>query len=176
MTDGRGTMGDSEWEDQCRRWTGNRNGMKGGGGSRGHRLVGGGGGGGTGLVPEGGRAGVGGLVTDTWVVSEGCCTSAVSGDLRSGAPHTHYLYYYYCCYVALTTLLSIRLFRVPQLNQQCHNLPKRCVSCDYMRASVCVFVTVGFVVLKQRSNDPWCGGGGGGRTTSRARSRSGPLN
>ena len=25
-TDGRGTMGDSEWQDQCRRWTGNRNG------------------------------------------------------------------------------------------------------------------------------------------------------
>ena len=34
---------------------------------------------------------VGGLVTDTWVVSEGGCASAVSGDLRSGAPHTHYL-------------------------------------------------------------------------------------
>ena len=45
---------------------------------------GGGGGGGTGLVPEGGRAGVGGLVT---VVSEGGCAGAVSGDLRSGAPH-----------------------------------------------------------------------------------------
>ena len=35
----------------------------------------------------GGRAGGGGLVTDTWVVSEGGCASAVSGDLRSGAPH-----------------------------------------------------------------------------------------
>ena len=106
MTDGRGTMGDSEWQDQCRRWTGNRNGRfswqgpegpgrdeggKGGGGSRGHRVVGGGRG--TGLVPEGGRAEVGGLVTDTWVVSEGGggYASAVSGDLRSGAPHTHYL-------------------------------------------------------------------------------------
>ena len=31
---------------------------------------------------------VGGLVTDTWVVSEGGCASAASGDLRSGAPHT----------------------------------------------------------------------------------------
>ena len=104
MTDGRGIMGDSEWQDQCRRWTGNRNGRfswqgpegpgrdeggEGGGGSRGHRVVGGGSG--TGLVPEGGRAEVGGLVTDTWVVSEGGCASAVSGDLRSGAPHTHYL-------------------------------------------------------------------------------------
>ena len=28
-----------------------------------------------------------GLVTDTWVVSEGGCASAASGDLRSGAPH-----------------------------------------------------------------------------------------
>ena len=27
MTDGRGTGGDSELWDQCRRWTGNRNGM-----------------------------------------------------------------------------------------------------------------------------------------------------
>ena len=32
--------------------------------------------------------GIGGLVTDTWVVSEGGCSSAASGDLRSGAPHT----------------------------------------------------------------------------------------
>ena len=32
--------------------------------------------------------GIGGLVTDTWVVSEGGCASAASGDLRSGAPHT----------------------------------------------------------------------------------------
>ena len=32
--------------------------------------------------------GVRGLVTDTWVVSEGGCASAASGDLRSGAPHT----------------------------------------------------------------------------------------
>ena len=29
-----------------------------------------------------------GLVTDTWVVSEGGCASVASGDLRSGAPHT----------------------------------------------------------------------------------------
>ena len=35
-----------------------------------------------------GRVGVGGLVTDTWVVSEGGCASAASEDLRSGAPHT----------------------------------------------------------------------------------------
>ena len=59
MTDGRGTGGDSEWQDQCRRWTGNWNGMcgwqggslegsrrpgpgwrgEGGGGSRGQRVV-----------------------------------------------------------------------------------------------------------------------------------------
>ena len=32
--------------------------------------------------------GVKGLATDTWVVSEGGCASAASGDLRSGAPHT----------------------------------------------------------------------------------------
>ena len=32
--------------------------------------------------------GVRGLVTDTWVVSEGGCASAASGDLRSGATHT----------------------------------------------------------------------------------------
>ena len=32
-------------------------------------------------------------------MSEGGCASAVSGDLRSGAPHTHYLY--------LSTILSI---------------------------------------------------------------------
>ena len=62
-------------------------GWRGEGGRReeGHRVVGGRG---TELVPEGGRAGVGGLVTDTWVVSEGGCASAASGDLRSGAPHT----------------------------------------------------------------------------------------
>ena len=37
-----------------------------------------------GIVPEGGRVGGRGLVTDTWVVSEGGCASAASGDLRSG--------------------------------------------------------------------------------------------
>ena len=36
---------------------------------------------------KGGRVGVGGLVTDTWVVSEGGWASAASGDMRSGAPH-----------------------------------------------------------------------------------------
>ena len=32
--------------------------------------------------------GVGGLVTDTWVVSERGCASAVNRDVQSGAPHT----------------------------------------------------------------------------------------
>ena len=45
-------------------------GGKGGRRESGHR-VGVVGGRGTGLVPEGGRVGSGGLVTDTWVVSEG---------------------------------------------------------------------------------------------------------
>ena len=65
--DGRkGHNGDSEWQDQCRRWTGNRNGRccwqgpegpgrdvggSGEGGVGGHRVVGGRG---TGLVPEAG--------------------------------------------------------------------------------------------------------------------------
>ena len=67
----------------------------GGGGSLGPEQEGGGG---LDWYQKGGRAGGGGLVTDTWAVSEGGCVSAVSGDLRSGAPHTHYLsilsYYY----------------------------------------------------------------------------------
>ena len=46
------------------------------------------GGGGLDKYQKEGRVGVGGLVTDTWVVSEGGCASAASGDLRSGAPHT----------------------------------------------------------------------------------------
>ena len=74
----------------CRQYI-ERNGyywVKGGGAQSGPRA---GGGRGTGLVPEGGRAGGGGLFTDPWVVSEGGCASAVSRDLRSGAPHTHYL-------------------------------------------------------------------------------------
>ena len=63
-----------------------------GGGSLGPEQEGRGGGGGdwigTRRVEGGGR----GLVTDTWVVSEGGCAGAVSGDLRSAAPHT-ILYY-----------------------------------------------------------------------------------
>ena len=75
MDDGRkGHGGDSEWRDQCRRWTGNRNGSvvdrechwkgsegpgrdeggEGGGGSRGHRVVGGRD---DGLEPKGGGGG-----------------------------------------------------------------------------------------------------------------------
>ena len=40
------------------------------------------------MITRRGIGWVGGLVTDTWVVSEGGCASAASGDLRSGALHT----------------------------------------------------------------------------------------
>ena len=137
--DGRkGHNGDSEWHDQCRRWTGNRNGMccwqgpegpgrdeggKGGGGSRGHRVVGGRG---TGLVPEGGRVGVKGLATDTWVVSEGGCASAASGDLRSGAPHT--ILSYPILPISLLSKMSASRFLLPivyPLIQESHKHDKR---------------------------------------------------
>ena len=48
--------------------------------------------------------GVKGLATDTWVVSEGGCASAASGDLRSGAPHT--ILSYKCIFQSVLLLLG----------------------------------------------------------------------
>ena len=58
VSGGQGTETEGVVDRVLKAWAG----MKGGGGSRGHRVEGGRG---TGLVPEGGRVGVRGLVTDT---------------------------------------------------------------------------------------------------------------
>ena len=108
MTNGRGTGEDSEWRDQCRRWTGNWNGRCGwqgvtlegsrrpgpgwrgerGGGSWGHRVVRGGGGGATDWNRKGGRAWGRSIVTGLRRKPVGGCIVLKCGDLRSGAPRT----------------------------------------------------------------------------------------
>ena len=105
MTDGRGTGGDSEWRDQCRRWTGNWNGrfdcqgvpLEGakrprpggrGEGSRGCRVVGGRD---DGLEPKGG-VGPGGRSIATglgWKPVGGCDSAEMRRPAIRSTAHAH---------------------------------------------------------------------------------------
>ena len=73
--------------------------------------------------------GVRGLVTDTWVVSEGGCASVASGDLRSGAPHTILSFSYpILSYPTIVSYLSYPIILSYPMEQQ----QQRHVSLDHI--------------------------------------------